>query len=270
MVATVVKTEGSSLAKPGFKVVISRDGEVLYGSLGGACPESAIAGAAKKTLRTAAPRVVRVFLESVEDSVNANLKGHGEDEIHVETNCGGMLEIYLEPYLPQRRLILIGQGGKDEVEDALVRLGKSLEFEVIVVDHSPVLSEQPDRLIREIDFRLEDFGFNGSDSVVVLTKGERDVEVLLALSKLPHRYAGLLASAQRARDDIAKLRAAGAPEEFLSSLRAPVGADIGAITPDEIALSILAEVVASKYGKSLPRRAAPEDPKPARTESSSN
>jgi xanthine dehydrogenase accessory factor len=140
-VATVVKIEGSSLGKPGFKAIISGAGEVLYGTLGGVCPESAMVSAAKMTMRTGTPKIVKVFLESVENSVGAVLKSQSEDEVHVETNCGGTMEIYVEPFLPQQRLILIGQGGKDDVEDALVKLGKSLDFEVLVFDHSPVLSE---------------------------------------------------------------------------------------------------------------------------------
>ena len=99
-VATVVKTEGSSLGKPGFKVVISEKGEVLYGSLGGVCPESAITDAARETMKSGVPKTVKVHLESVENSVNAMVKGRKEDEIYVETNCGGIMTIFVEPYLP--------------------------------------------------------------------------------------------------------------------------------------------------------------------------
>jgi xanthine dehydrogenase accessory factor len=254
-VATVVKTEGPSIGKPGFKVIISNTGEVLYGTLGGACPESAIVPSAKKTMRTGTPRTVRVYLESVEDAVGAVLKSQSEDEIHVETNCGGTMELYLEPYLPTQRLVIIGQGGKDDVEDALVKLGKSLDFEVVVIDHSPVLSEQPDQLVSDVDFRVDAFEFNDSDSVVVLTKGGRDVEVLQALSKFKLRYVGLMASSRRVGEDVAKLREVGVGERFISGLRAPVGADIGAVSPAEIALSIMAEVVAEKYGKSVATKA---------------
>jgi len=250
-VATVVRTEGASIGKPGFKVIISGTGEVLYGTLGGACPESAIIPSAKKTMRSGTPKTVKVYLESVEDAVGAVLKSQSDDEIHVETNCGGMMEIYLEPYLPTQRLILIGQGGKDDIEDELVKLGKNLDFEVVVIDHSPMLSEQPDQLIGGVDFKIEDFKFSESDSVVVLTRGERDVETLRALSKFKLRYAGLLASAQRVKDDVAKLREKRVREEFITSLRAPVGADIGAVTPAEISLSIMAEIVARKYGKNV-------------------
>ena len=257
-VATVVKTEGSSLGKPGFKVIISASGEVVYGSLGGVCPESAIAAVAKKTLRTGTPKMVKVFLESVENSVGAVLKSQNEDEIHVETNCGGSMEIYIEPYLPQQRLVLIGQGGKDDVEDALVKMGKSLDFDVVVIDHSPVLSEQPDELIKDVDYDLGKFPFTGTDSVVLLTRGERDVETLGALSKFKLRYVGMLGSRQRVREDLAKLTEAGAGEQFIASLRAPIGADIGAVTATEIALSILSEIVAAKYGKEVLRKALVE------------
>jgi xanthine dehydrogenase accessory factor len=265
-VATVVKTEGSSLGKPGFKVIISAEGEVIYGTLGGVCPESAIVSAAKKTMRTGTPKMVKVFLESVENSVGAVLKSQNEDEVHVETNCGGTMEIYVEPYLPQERLILIGQGGKDDVEDALVRTGKSLDFEVVVIDHSPVLSERPDQLIQDVTFDLSKFDFSSSDSVVVLTKGERDIETLQALSKFRLRYVGMLGSRQRVREDLAKLRKMGTKEEFISSLRAPVGADIGAVTAAEIALSIMAEVIAVKYGKDVLRKALDEKPTPSTIE----
>jgi xanthine dehydrogenase accessory factor len=248
-VATVVKTEGSSLGKPGFKVVISGDGEVLYGTLGGACPESAIVHTAKKVLSTGTPRVVKVYLESVERAVEAVVKSQNEDEIHVETNCGGTMEIYVEPYLPALRLVLVGQGGKDEVEDALVRLGKLLDFEVVVVDHSPELTQEPDKLIRDLDFDLSRFEFHQSDSVVVLTKGERDADTLLAASRNPVRYVGMMASRQRAADTIGELRKRGIPEACLEPIHTPAGADIGALTPAEIALSIMAEVVAAKYGK---------------------
>ncbi len=249
-VATVVKTEGASIGKPGFKLIISSTGEVLYGTLGGACPESAVVPYAKKTIRTGLPKTIKVYLESVEDSVGAVLKSQGEDEVHVETNCGGNMELYIEPYLPTQRLVIIGQGGKDDVEDALVSLGKALDFEVVVIDHSPILTEQPDQVARD----MEGFAFSDSDSVIVLTKGARDVETLEALSKFKLRYVGLMASAQRAKDNLAQLKKDGVPEAFLSSLRTPVGLDIGAITPTEIALSIIAEVVADRYGKAAVRK----------------
>jgi xanthine dehydrogenase accessory factor len=255
-VATVVKTEGSSIAKAGFKAIISGSGQVVFGTLGSVCPESAIATAAKMTMRTGSPKIVKVFLENVEDAVGAVLKSQNEDEIHVETNCGGSMEIYIEPYLPQQRLVLIGQGGKDEVEDALVRLGKMLDFEVVVIDHSPVLSEQPDQTIKDVGFDLSKFDFSGTDSVVVLTHGERDVETLQALAPHKLRYVGMMASRRRVREDIERLRKLKVSDEFISSLRSPAGADVGAVTAEEIALSIMTEITAAKYGKDVLRKSS--------------
>ena len=253
-VATVVKTEGSSLGKPGFKTIISKDGDVLYGTLGGVCPESAIVPTAKQTMSTGQAKTVKVFLEDVKSAVEGVVKSRGDDEIHVETNCGGAMDVYVEPFLPQQRLILVGQGGKDDVEDALVRIGKTLEFEVVVIDHAPLLSEEPDELIKDPTFDVGKFRFRESDSVVVLTRGARDVETLLALSKSKLRYVGMMASRQRVLEDLEELRKRGAGEDFVASIKAPIGADIGSVTAPEIALSILAEVVATRYGKNLPRK----------------
>jgi len=252
--ATVIRIQGSSLGKPGFKVLVSKHGDVLCGSLGGMCPESVIAGMAQETLKTGNPKIIKVYLESVEKAVAGTVLSKTDDEVHVETDCGGMMEIYIEPYLPQQRLFLVGQGGKDDVEDALVRLGKILDFEVTVIDHSPVLAEEPDELITDPDFDLTRLMINEADSIVVLTKGARDVEVLETLSKFRPRFIGLLASRKRARDDLDQLAKRGVEKEFIASVRAPVGADIGAITPSEISLSILSEIVAAKYGKVLPRK----------------
>lgn len=99
-VATVVKIEGSSLGKPGFKALISGRGEVLGGSLGGVCPESAIVDVAKETIASGVPKTVKVFLEGTDRSVEATFTHRSGDEIHVETNCGGMMEIFVEPYKP--------------------------------------------------------------------------------------------------------------------------------------------------------------------------
>lgn len=263
-VATIVKTDGSTLGKPGFKAIITKGGEVPFGTLGGACPVSVLVTPAKKAMETGTPKNVRIFLESVEDSVGAVLKSEDEDEIHVETNCGGIMDVFVEPCLPQQRLVIIGEGGKDDVEDAIVRLGKILDFEVIVIDHSPMLREEPDQLVKDPTFDVATFPFSAADSVVVLTKGERDVGTLRSLSKFSPRYVGLVASRRRAVENTTKLRELGVDERFVSSIRSPAGADLGGATPSEIALSIMAEVVAVRYGKSVSRKGLTVD---ARTKS---
>ncbi len=255
VVATVVRIHGSSLGKPGFKAVVSREGRIVFGTIGGVCPESAIATMAQEALRTGQAKVVKVHLEDARSAVDGTLRNPSPDEVYVETNCGGMMEVYVEPYLPADRLVLIGQGGKDDVEDGLVKMGKALGFETVVIDHLPVLSEDPDVLVTDLDYDLNDFKFAESDTVIVLTKGERDVPTLEALSKRTVRFVGILASLQRVTEDVEQLRSRGVAPGFLESLHSPIGVDIGAITPEEVVVSIMADVIATKRGKHSPHAA---------------
>lgn len=253
-VATVVRVEGSSLGKPGFKMIIDDEGRIVYGTLGGVCPEGPIIAVAQEVIKKGTPRLVRVYLESTENSIIGMIRQQSGDEIHVETFCGGVMEIFVDAYLPPSRLILIAQGGRDDVEETLVKMGKLLGFEVWVIDPLPVLATQPDKLITEVDYDFNELKLGERDYVVVLTKGERDIKVLEALSKTRPRFVGMLASRKRVKYDFSILRDKGVSEEFLKSVSAPVGADIGAHTPEEIALSIMAEIVAVRRGKRVPRK----------------
>lgn len=254
-VATVTRTEGSTLAKPGFKLLIAHDGTVAGGTLGGGCPEGPIVAVAQETLKTGEPRVVRVHLVDTDRAVAGLVQETNPDEIWVQTNCGGTLEVYIEPMLPSQRLVLVGQGGKDEIEAALVHLGKLLAFEVVVIDPLPVLPEAPHKVIESSTVDPGELGPH--DYVVVLTKGERDVAILEALSHSRVKFAGLLASRHRLRQNLTELERRGVDPGFLRSLHAPIGLDIGARTPEELALAILSDVIATKYGKHTDHPAPP-------------
>jgi len=253
-VATVTKTEGSTLAKPGFKIVISSRGDVVRGTLGGGCPEGPICEVALRTMREGSPRVVRVHLVDAAKAVAGTMRASSEDEIYVETDCGGILEVFVEPMLPTERVILVGQGGRDDVEDALVHQAKALGFEVVVVDPMPDLREAPDAIVKSAVVDPTTFPIGDRDSIVVLTKGERDVDVLESLSTTNARFVGLLASRRRLRKDREELERRGVAPDFLSKLHAPIGLDIGARTPPELALAIMADVLATKYGRDVPHK----------------
>jgi len=253
-VATVTKTEGSTLAKPGFKILISGRGDVVRGTLGGGCPEGPICEVALRAMLDGSPRVVRVHLVDAVKAVAGTMRESSEDEIYVETDCGGTLEVFVEPMLPTERVILVGQGGRDDVEDALVHQAKALGFEVVVVDPMPDLREAPDAIVKSAVVDPKTIPIGNRDSIVVLTKGERDVDILESLSKTNARFVGLLASRRRLRKDMEELERRGVPQPFLSRLHAPIGLDIGARTPPELALAIMADVLATKYGRDVPHK----------------
>ncbi len=255
VVATVVKTEGSSLAKPGFKVVVFDD-KIIYGTLGGACPESVILDEARKVLDSGTPKNIRIHLEDAGKGIEAMISRQVQDEIFVETFCGGTIDVFLEPFRPFERLVLIGQGGRDEVEEYLVLLGKKLDFRVTVIDHAPMLSEKPDELISNLDFDMKSYKFTNDDFVVILTKGERDIEALEAVSKGSPAYVGLMASRKRAAHDFEVLKGKGISQKFLDSVNTPIGVDIGAITPFEIAISIASQITKmrrERVSKGIPK-----------------
>ncbi len=249
-VATIVRTYGSTLGKAGFRILVSKEGEVLQGTLGGACPEGPIVSAAMEALAEGRPRMVRVHLEGLESSVQVSIE-RLEDEVHVETECGGGMDIYIEPYVQAERLVILGHGGRDELEDRLVALGKMLDFRVVVVDHSPALSIEPDELHDELDFDLRAFEWRSTDTAVILNRTERVVGMLQDLQGSGVRYVGLLASRNRAEKTLEALEKKGLSKEYLETIRTPVGLDIGAVGPGEIALSIMAEVVAARRGKDV-------------------
>ncbi len=255
-VATVTRTEGSTLAKPGFKILIGAKGEIEAGTLGGGCPEGPVAESAIAAIREGEPRVLRVHLVDTESSLAGTANATDPNEIWVQTNCGGTLELYIEPMLPTRRLVLVGQGGRDDVEQALVHLGMRLGYEVIVVDPNPSFTEAPHEVVREGRPDAKRLGLGRHDAVVVLTKGERDVAILTELSRVPLAYVGMLASRHRVAQDLAELERAGVAPEFLQRLHAPIGLDIGSKTPEELAVSILAEIIATRYGKGPTRPGA--------------
>ena len=244
-IATVIRTEGSSVAKPGFKAVVVGD-RITHGTLGGSCPESVIIEESEKVLKTGAPKIFRVHMEKTTDSLTALIKNRNDDDIFVETFCGGSIEVYLEPYFPSERLVIIGQGGRDEVENQLVKIGKLAGFKTLVVDPLPNLDENPDESITDLGFNMEKLDLLPTDYVVILTKGETDIAALEAMSKHSPAYTGIMASRKRFRHDVEILKEKGISEDFVKSIHSPIGLDIGAVTPAEIAVSIISEIIKNK------------------------
>lgn len=235
VLATVVRAERPTSAKPGAKALITRNG-TLSGWVGGSCARPTVVRKAKEALRDGRPRLLRL---SPPERLGGGVPPDGVEEVPLTCVSGGTLEIYLEPHVPKPHLIVVGHLA---VSEALVSLGKDLGYRVTVM--SPEASEEQfpraDEVTREIDFSR--WPQRGDRYVVVASHGNYDDEALEG-ALATDAWVTLVTSPKRARSVLEDLRLARVPAERLERLKYPAGLDLGAVTPEEIALSILAEIV---------------------------
>jgi xanthine dehydrogenase accessory factor len=220
--ATVVRCERPTSVKPGAKAIVHADG-TLSGWIGGACAEPTVVREALAALRDGQPRLLSLVGEGGQSP------GRTEGVVQYPMTChsGGTLEIYVEPFLPRPALVLLGHG---PVLDTLAALGRAAQFDVTVVD-AAALGQSASLALTAHTF------------VVVATHGTADEEALAQALASDAVYVSLVASRRRAAAVVERLTRRGLAPERLGALKAPAGLDIGAVTPEEIAISIMAEIV---------------------------
>jgi xanthine dehydrogenase accessory factor len=244
-VATVVRCERPTSAKPGAKALIRRDGSVS-GWIGGSCAEPVAVKEAMGALEDGQPR----FLVLVGKGGAALGRTEGVREYAMTCHSGGTLEIFVEPVLPKPVLVLVGSG---PVVETLAGLAQAARFAVTVVEpESPLPVSLGDA--RSVE-TLASVEVTPRTAIVVATHGRFDEDALEQALGSEAEYVSLVASPTRARVVREALRARAIPEDRLGRLKAPAGLDLGAVTPEEIAVSILAEIVAHRP------RAQPPAPK---------
>ena len=221
--ATVVRCEPPTSAKPGAKALVREDGTVC-GWVGGACAEPVVVREALNALRDGRSRLVGLVGEG------GRSRGRTEGILDYPMTChsGGTLEIYVEPYLPKPVLVLVGHG---PVVEALAALGPAAGYAVTVVGAEAT---------RET---VGGLALTTRASVVVATHADTDEEALHHVLATEAGHVSLVASRRRAAAILDRLKQRGVPVEHLARMKAPAGLDIGAVTPEEIAVSILAEVI---------------------------
>ena len=222
-IATVVRCERPTSAKPGAKALIRTDGTVL-GWVGGSCAEPVVVKEALKALQDGQPRLLALVGEGGKGPISRE----GVREYTMTCHSGGTLEIFVEPFLPQVRLVLVGRG---PVVETLAKLAEALDMGVTVVPSDAAKN------------RLAELAIGPRTFIVVVTHGASDEDALEQALWSDAGYVSLVASPKRAGTVIEALRARGVPADRLSRLKAPAGLDIGAVTPREIAASIVAEIV---------------------------
>ena len=234
-IATVVRAEKPTSAKVGAKALITEEGK-LSGWIGGSCAEPTVKREAKKALQDGQPRLIRLC----PPEKMGQAPQEGVIEIALTCISGGTLEIYIEPQLAQPHLVVIGHLATAE---ALVSLGKGLGWRVSLIGLDVTRERFPnvDQLIDELDFSQA--AITKNSYVVVASHGNYDEDMLVAALQSEAPYVALIASKKRAITILQYLNEANLTQEQIARLKYPAGLDFGAVTPEEIALSILAEII---------------------------
>ncbi len=251
--ATVVRTVAATAAKAGAKAVILPDGTIYEGWIGGGCARAAVLKAAKDALADGKSRLVSVKPPDALDEQSAKA-GAEEGGVRFAKNMcpsQGTMDIFVEPVLPSPQIVICGAS---PVAVAIAELARWSGFAVTVC--APA---EEQATFEEAERRIEGYALPVNEAehryVVVSTQGRGDEAALSAALALDVEYVAFVGSRRKAEVLKAKLAERGIAPQRLAKLKAPAGLDLGAITPDEIAISILAEIVALRRGKAA--RGAP-------------
>jgi xanthine dehydrogenase accessory factor len=236
---TIVSSNGSTPQRVGAKMLVYADGRTV-GTIGGGCYENDAFGRAREAIASRRPVTVRYELN---------------DDFAQETGlvCGGQMEVFIEPVEASPEVFVFGAG---HVGYFVAKLAHEVGFRVHVVDDREKFANS-DRFGPDIRVAVEDIPswlagrqLPATAYAVIVTRGHRhDLDALRALTTGPLRYLGLIGSKAKVRRIFDALQDEGLAADRLERVHAPIGLDIGAITPQEIAVSIVAELIAVKHGK---------------------
>jgi xanthine dehydrogenase accessory factor len=235
-VATIVNVRGSIPSFETAKMLVRDDGSIV-GTIGGGCVEAEIWQAAREVMESEKPR-----------TLTFNLNRDPKHDTGLV--CGGTLDIFVEPIVPPALLYIFGAG---HVSISLYQTAKSAGFDVTVVDDRETYANR-ERFPQAKEVIAEDFDRamarlspNESAYLVIVTRGHRDdMRVLRWAVQTPARYIGMIGSKRKTITIFRELTKEGLAAELFERVHAPVGLDIGAITPEEIAVAITAELIAAR------------------------
>ena len=233
--ATVVRTRGASPREAGAKMLVYRDGSIV-GSVGGGEMEKRVIGEAQAALRDGKPRYLDMTLSNEQ---------RGDPMI-----CGGEMEIFVEPLARAPTLVVVGAG---HIGAAVAQLAKQLGFRVVVLDDRPefVTPEKfphaDERIAGDVVEEIKKLELTPQTYVVFVTRAHTlDAALLGAVVEKEAAYIGMLGSQRRVLTVMEMLMQKGVSEAALKRVHAPIGIEIHAETPEEIAVSIMAEVIQVK------------------------
>src|SRR6266404_5747662 len=222
-VATIVNVRGSIPSFKTAKMLVRDDGSIV-GTIGGGCVEAEVWQAAREVMETERPRTLTFDLNQ-------------DPKYDTGLVCGGTLEIFVEPVLPPADLYIFGAG---HVAASLYNVAHFVGFDVTVVDDRAAYANRE-------RFPAAQLAPSESSYIVIVTRGHRDdMRMLRWAVQTPARYVGMIGSKRKTITIFKELQAEGLAPHLFDRVHAPVGLDIGAITPEEIAVSITAELIAKR------------------------
>jgi xanthine dehydrogenase accessory factor len=235
-VATIVNVRGSVPSFETAKMLVRDDGSIV-GTVGGGCVEAEVWQAAREVMESEKPRTITFNL-------NQNPK------YDTGLVCGGTLDIFIEPVLPPALLYIFGAG---HVALSLYQTAKAAGFDVSVIDdresyaNRERFSEAKEVIAEDFDKAMARLSPNATSYIVIVTRGHRDdMRILRWAVQSQARYIGMIGSKRKTITIFRELVKEGLSETLFERVHAPVGLDIGAITPEEIAVAITAELIATR------------------------
>jgi len=231
--ATVVSAQGSTPREVGAKMLVRADGSII-GSIGGGSVEAQLIKKATEVIKKGQPQRHHFSLVPKE----------GEESGMI---CGGEMEVFIEPILPSPTMYIFGGG---HVSLTLAKIGKLLDFKIVVIDDRAEFAT-PERfpdadlvLAEDFDKAFPKLKIDKSSYTVIVTRGHKTDEAVLELALgTPAKYIGMIGSKTKIKTIFSHLLAKGIPKKLLDTVHTPIGLEIYAETPEEVAVSILAELV---------------------------
>lgn len=233
-IATIVDVRGSIPSYESAKILVREDGSMI-GTIGGGCVEAEVWNAAREVIETEKPK-----------HLNFNL---GQDAAYDNgLICGGQLDVFVEPVLPLPRAFIFGGG---HISKSLAKVAALAGFGAVVIDNRESFANRerfPDALdvhAAEYEDVFPKLAINETSYIIIVTRGHRDdMRVLKLALSTPARYVAMIGSKRKVINVIRELEKEGIPRAAFERIYAPMGLDIGAISPEEIAISVAAEMIA--------------------------
>jgi xanthine dehydrogenase accessory factor len=244
VLATVVRTVSVTAAKAGAKAIIRPDGSIVAGWIGGGCAKGAVLKAAREALADGCPRMVSVQPENLLAELGVKAGEIREGVKFASNMCPskGTMDIFVEPVLPHPSLVILGAS---PVALSLATQARPLGYHVTLAAQAADLLGAP-----EVDMLIDSFVLGALSEakrfIVVSTQGKGDEAALRAAISTEAVYHAFVGSRRKMASLRDKLIADGADPAALDRVKAPAGLDLGAITPEEIAMSILAEITVAR------------------------